>query len=79
MNELLIMESLSIMRGKGTWVKDHFQSRGQELFKSLLTKKKTFHEKELNPHKIILLGQLDRRFIVSGHRDLSTILLSLVR
>ena len=42
-------------------------------------KKKTFHEKELNPYRIILLGQLDRRFIVSGHRDLSTILLSLVR
>ena len=42
-------------------------------------KRKTFHEKELNPYKIILLGQLDRRFIVSEHRDLSTILLTLVR
>ena len=40
--------------------------------------RKTLHEKELNPYKIILVDQYDRRFIVSVHRDLC-ILLSFVR
>ena len=40
--------------------------------------RKTLHEKELNPYKIILVHHPGRRFIVSVHRDLC-ILLSFVR
>ena len=52
-------------------IKDRFHSRGQQPCKLIGTKESFYIRKEFNSHKIGLVHQHGRRFIVLGHQDIN--------
>ena len=86
-NPVYVMKGIHFLRGnpkgihqRGLILLKHNYSRGQHICKCIGTKESVCIRKEFNSHRIVLVHQNGRRFIVLehkyGHRDVNVVFVS---